>query len=153
MQEAAEITVRGALTADLDRLAELFDQYRRFYGQSADLALARAFLSKRMQRNESILLVAPANGTIQAFAQLYPTFCSVAGGPLLVLYDLFVAPEARRRGLARALLNSVREHAVAHGAVRIELATARSNVAAQRLYESMGWRRDALFHHYALPLA
>ena len=37
-------------------------------------------------------------------------------------------------------------------AFKAELATARTNFPAQRLYETMGWRRDEVFHHYALPL-
>ena len=36
--------------ADLDRLAELFDQDRIFYEQSSDLAAARALLSARFDR-------------------------------------------------------------------------------------------------------
>jgi ribosomal protein S18 acetylase RimI-like enzyme len=145
--------VRRALAQDLDRLADLFDQYRQFYGQPHALAHARRFLEERMQRDESILLVAPAQGRADAFAQLYPTFCSVSAGRLLVLYDLFVDPCARRGGLARALLDAARDCGTVSGAVRLELATARTNLAAQRLYESMGWQRDETFHHYALPLA
>jgi ribosomal protein S18 acetylase RimI-like enzyme len=145
--------VRQAGPHDLDRLAELFDRYRQFYAQPADLALARTFLQTRMARDESILLVAPATGLVQAFVQLYPTFCSVAAAPLLVLYDLYVVPEARRGGLARALLGAARAVGQARGAVRLELATAITNLAAQSLYESMGWQRDRTFHHYALALS
>lgn len=144
--------VRTARTEDLERLADLFDQYRQFYGQPSDPALAATFLAERMQRAQSTVFVAPASGRIEAFAQVYPTFCSVSAAPLLVLYDLFVAPGARRLGLARALLAAVRAHGIDQGAARIELATAHSNLAAQRLYESMGWQRDEVFHHYSLPL-
>lgn len=144
--------VRRARIEDLDALADLFDQYRQFYGQPADLALARRYLQQRMQGQESVLLIAPAADRPCAFAQLYPTFCSVSADRLLVLYDLFVAPGERGRGLARALLQAAREYGEAAGAVRLELATARSNQAAQRLYESTGWQRDDAFLHYALPL-
>lgn len=84
--------------------------------------------------------------------QLYPSFCSVAAAPILVLYDLYVAPAARRQGLARGLLQAAREHGAASGAARLELATARTNLTAQALYASMGWQRDDLFLHYALSL-
>jgi ribosomal protein S18 acetylase RimI-like enzyme len=144
--------VRRAQMQDLDRLAELFDQYRQFYRQPADLALARRFLETRMQRGESMVLVAPAPGPLQAFVQLYPTFCSVSAAPLLVLYDLFVIPAARGRGLARALLRAAQALGEDSGAARLELATAHTNLPAQRLYESLGWRRDEVFLHYALAL-
>jgi ribosomal protein S18 acetylase RimI-like enzyme len=37
------------------------------------------------------------------------------------------------------------------GAVRLEVATAITNVSAQRLYESLGWQRDE-FYQYGLSL-
>ena len=144
--------VRRAGMQDLQRLSELFDLYRQFYGQPSNAALAHGFLEQRMQRDESIVFVAPAEGPFDAFTQLYPTFCSVSAAPLLVLYDLFVAPAARGRGLARALLEAARVCGEDRAAARLELATAHTNLPAQKLYESMGWRRDRMFHHYVLPL-
>jgi hypothetical protein len=35
----------------------------------------------------------------------------------------------------------------------VSLATARTNLSAQPLYESLGYRRDEAFFHYDLPLA
>ena len=64
----------------------------------------------------------------------------------------FVNPGARRRGVGRALLRAAPEHARAHGAVRLELATARSNAAAQALYQAEGWQRDHDFFRYSLRL-
>ena len=69
-----------------------------------------------------------------------------------MLYDLFVAPALRRRGAGRALLQAAAEYARAAGAVRMDLATARTNVAAQSLYESLGWVRDDVFLHYSLTI-
>ncbi len=69
-----------------------------------------------------------------------------------MLYDLFVAPAQRRRGAARALLEAAAAYARLAGAVRMDLATARTNVAAQSLYESLGWIRDDVFLHYSLAI-
>jgi hypothetical protein len=52
------ITVRKATITDLDLVAPLFDAYRQFYRQPPDLELARQFLSERLQRGESIILLA-----------------------------------------------------------------------------------------------
>jgi hypothetical protein len=43
------ITVRRAGASDLDLLVPLFDQYRHFYRQPSDVALARRFLLERLQ--------------------------------------------------------------------------------------------------------
>lgn len=146
------VRVRPAQAADLTALSMLFDQYRQFYRQPADPALALDFLAARFDRSESTILVAEADAGVIGFCQLYPSFCSVAGAPILVLYDLFVAPAQRRRGAARALLQAAAVHARAAGAVRMDLATARTNAAAQALYESLGWTRDDAFLHYSLVI-
>lgn len=144
----------------LNALSELFDQYRQFYQQPADLERARTFLAARLQANESIVFVAgltgqctgePA-GDLAGFTQLYPTFCSVAAAPYFVLYDLYVAPSARRKGVAEALLTQAAAFARAQGADRLELATAIDNTQAQALYEKLGWALDESFFHYALAL-
>jgi GNAT superfamily N-acetyltransferase len=130
----------------------LFDAYRQFYGQHSDLIAARQFLNDRLARNESIVLVAEdGNGAAIGFVQLYPTFSSILAAPMYVLSDLFVTLEARRRGVGTLLLRSAVETARSTGAVRLELATAITNVSAQRLYESLGWRKDE-FHLYGLAL-
>jgi ribosomal protein S18 acetylase RimI-like enzyme len=147
-----EFSIRRATAADTAGLAHLFDLYRRFYEQPADAALARRFIEERLERGESVIFVAEQVRKLIGFTQLYPTFCSVAAAPIFVLYDLFVAPEARRGGVARALMHAAAEHARQTGAARLELATARTNRPAQALYESLGWVRDDAFYHYSLSI-
>ena len=145
--------VRSAKAADLEALSLLFDQYRQFYRQPPDPALARDFMTARFERRESTVLVAETGGaSMIGFCQLYPSFCSVTAGPILVLYDLFVAPAHRRLGAGRALLQAAAAHARAAGVARMDLATARTNAGAQALYESLGWIRDDVFLHYSLVL-
>ena len=83
------------------------------------------------------------------FCQLYPAFCSVFMARIFTLYDLFVTPEARRMGGARALLAAAERHAADQGGIRLELRTAKSNLPAQSPYESTGWRRNEQFDSYS----
>lgn len=141
---------RLATLADLDAIAPLFDAYRQFYEQPADLALARRFIHDRLQNNESvILLAADAAQTVVGFCQLYPTFCSVEARPIYALYDLFVSPEARRSGAGRLLLQAAEALARERGKARMDLTTARTNRPAQAAYESLGWVRDDVFYAYS----
>ncbi|MDE2416716.1 MAG: GNAT family N-acetyltransferase [Burkholderiales bacterium] len=141
---------RVATLADLDAIAPLFDAYRQFYAQPPDPALATRFIRERMQNNESAILLAfDANARAIGFCQLYPSFCSVEAQPIYVLYDLFVAPEARRTGAGKALLLAAEQLAIANGKVRMDLTTARVNARAQSLYESLGWVRDKVFYAYS----
>ena len=80
----------------------------------------------------------------------HPSFSSASMQRLWILNDLYVAPEGRRHGVGRALLQAAREHAERTQAKGLELMTARDNYAAQALYESMGWQRDEVFLPYTL---
>lgn len=148
------IIVRSAEIEDLDALAGLFDQYRQFYEQTPNFEEARLFLEARINNAESVILLAIGNGNeAVGFCQLYPTFCSVIAKPIFVLYDLFVAPSARRSGAARALLLAAEQKAKELNYFRLDLTTARSNFAAQALYESLGWEKDNIFIAYTKSMA
>ena len=146
--------VRQAGPGDVDLVAPLFDAYRQFYQQPPDLALARAFLAERLARAESVVFLAERDGRPVGFVQLYPLFSSTTARPrrLWLLNDLFVAPAVRGGGVGRALLARARQLAEETGAVGLELATARTNTGAQRLYESLGYREDEHFMRYELGL-
>ena len=147
-------TLARADLVHLDALAELFDRYRRFYRQPSDVAAARAFLQARLDADESVIFIAtlPGREGLVGFTQLYPFFSSVRMRRVWVLNDLFVAEDARRRGVARALMDAARTFAASTGAASLELATERDNVSAQALYEDLGYARDDAYWHYALSL-
>lgn len=61
-----------------------------------------------------------------------------------------MAQSARGRGVARALMERARRHALETGALRLVLQTARNNIHAQALYESLGYARDEGMYEYSL---
>lgn len=149
----SDASVRQATAFDLDMVAPLFDAYRQFYAQPADLRLARRFLRERFAHHESVVLVAIADGgSAVGFVQLYPLFSSVRATRTYLLNDLFVAAPSRRRGIGEQLVAAATAFARANGAASLSLQTAADNRAAQSLYESMGWRRGDGFHEYSLSL-
>jgi GNAT superfamily N-acetyltransferase len=151
------IQVIRAGVDDVSTVAPLFEQYRQFYGQKPDLRSATDFLTERLRGRQSVVFLAveqtasPALGL--GFVQLYSSFSSVRLRPLWIRNDLFVAPQARRRGVARLLMDAARDLARSTGAARLVLATAKDNVPAKSLYLSLGYRVDEVFDHLELPLA
>jgi len=145
------IHIREASGDDLPALGRLFDEYRQFYRLPSDLDKANAYLKARLASHESMVLVAAddAQGLV-GFTQLYPTWCSLLAGPVYVLYDLYVAPQARRRGVGRALIHAATERGRYDRKLRMSLSTAKTNLGAQSLYESLGWERDEEFYVYNL---
>lgn len=149
--------VRLAGPADLDALTALFEGYLEFYKVDADSAAARRYLAGHLAAGTAHVLIAElADGSAAepavGFAQLYPTYDSLALGRRLVLYDLFVAPQARGRGVGRALLDAAVELGRSLEVVSLTLDTAHDNTTAQALYESAGFVRDTEFRTYELAL-
>ena len=98
---------RRAGREDLARLAELFDAYRVFYAQPSHPERAHAFMRERLEQGDSTIFVyQDREGELQGFTQLYPSFSSVSMAHIFVLNDLFVAPGARRGGVARTLMEA-----------------------------------------------
>jgi ribosomal protein S18 acetylase RimI-like enzyme len=147
------IRIRGAFDSDLPALGRLFDEYRQFYRLPADLEKSTSYLTARLRALDSTVLVAVDDaGELCGFTQLYPTWCSLLAGPVYVLYDLYVTPEARRRGVGRALIEAATERGRRDGKLRMTLSTAKTNLSAQSLYESLGWERDEEFLVYNLGM-
>ena len=151
----SRISARRATLADLDAIAPLFDAYRGFYGQPGDVDRARHWLHERMQRDESVVLVAERDdegvGRIVGFTQLYPMYSSVRTARTWILNDLYVDASARRSGAARTLLDAAAAYANGQGAAYIALETTRDNAPARALYRAAGWREDQT-QWYSLPL-
>ena len=148
------IRIRGATDADLPDLGRLFDEYRQFYKLPTDLPRSSEYISARLAAGDSVVLVgADESQQLLGFTQLYPTWCSLLAGPVYVLYDLYVPPGARRHGVGRALIHAATERGRRDGMLRMTLSTARTNLSAQSLYESLGWERDEEFLVYNLAIA
>ena len=139
----SEITIARAGPADLDSLARLFDAYRQFYQQPADVARARDWLRSRLRVGESVVLLARRGGAMLGFVQLYPMFSSVRTAKTWILNDLYVDANARRGGIARSLLDAAAKFAREDGAAGISLETTQDNAAARALYRAAGWNEDA----------
>lgn len=141
-----------ATPADVGDIASLFDLYRQFYKKPPDEEAARRFLFARLSKGESIVFFARQAGRPVGFLQLYPVFSSTNLTRQWILNDLYVSGEARKLGVGRALMERARRLAEETQADGLMLETATDNHTAQRLYESLGWKRDNEFYRYFLAV-
>jgi GNAT superfamily N-acetyltransferase len=144
-------TIKKAALADVETIAPLFDAYRIFYEQETDVAAATNFLSQRLSKNESVIFIAFINNTAVGFTQLFPIFSSVSLRTTWLLNDLYVAGDARKQGVAAALLNQAKLFGIENNAKWLLLETAADNFTAQSVYEKNGWIKQTDFF-YQLPL-
>ena len=134
----SEPLIRPATEADIGALTALessFPEEDRF-----DRRTWRRLLS-----GHASLLVCdtPRDGLLAAGVMLYRKRARVAR-----LYSLTVAPSARGKGLARALLAACEADAAGRGARAVRLEVRASNSSATRLYEAGGYRVIATLESY-----
>ena len=141
-----------ATIEDLDGVSHLFNLYRMFYQQEADIEGAKAYIKERIERKDSVIFVVKDEQNYVGCTQLYPTFSSISMKRAWILNDLYVDTKARKQGVGEMLLHKAKEYAIETGAKSISLETATDNYSAQRLYERNGYKRDCQFYHYELVL-
>ncbi|MDO8698662.1 MAG: GNAT family N-acetyltransferase [Pseudomonas sp.] len=147
------MSVTAVTLHDLEALLPLFAGYLEFYQVPRSVAEIRSFLQARLSQGDAQLFIArDQQGAAQGFVQLYPLQASLALASSWLLSDLYVAPSARRQGVAETLMNTAREHAQASGACGLQLETAKTNLAGQALYERLGYVRDEVYYSYWLAL-
>lgn len=150
----ATYEVKQATIEDLHDLADIFNQYRVFYGQESNVDQARCFLFERFEHRESIIFIVreSSSNVIGGFTQLYPSFSSISLERLFILNDLFVREESRKHGIGQLLLDAAKTYAQQMNAKGLGLSTAIDNHQAQRLYERNGYEKDEAFYHYFLRI-
>ncbi len=141
-----------ATVEDVAAAAPLFAAYREFYGEPHDLEASAAFLTARLERAESVVLLAREGDRAVGLVQVYPAFSSTALAPIWILNDLYVDPSGRGAGVVDRLLEATADLARQAGCVAIELATQHTNQRAQAVYDRHGYVLDEEFRHYEKPL-
>lgn len=151
MDHTAASVVVGALEPD-DRPAweTLFAGYHELYGrpdwpqENYDQAWREFQTADRMYA-----LGARVNRQLVGFAHFF-THPSTTTADVCYIQDLFTAPQARRQGVARALLAAVEEWARRRGCARVYWHTRESNHTARRLYDQVAENRG--FIQYVIAL-
>lgn len=136
----AGVKVSAVREEEFDTLLPLIAAYQRFYEvDDIDTDRNRFFFRRFLAPSEDGLLLAAREetGEILGYACLYWHFSSLQAVETVLMNDLFVAPEARGRGVGRALIEATAEVARERGAAWVEWSTAPDNHTAQRLYDSL----------------
>jgi len=137
---APGVEITAVRDEEFETLLPLISAYQRFYEvDEVDAERNRSFFRRFLAPSEAGLLLAARDegGAILGYACLYWHFSSLQALETVLMNDLFVAPEARGRGVGRALIEATAEVARERGAAWVEWSTAPDNHTAQRLYDSL----------------
>jgi GNAT superfamily N-acetyltransferase len=116
--------------------ARLLDEYRQHYGANPAPEAVSAWLHEQAEAARARVYLAGEGEGICTIA-VVPAALTLR--TVWLVRDLYVRPESRRRGVARALLLAVEEEATASGAHRLSLQTESANVRAIELYGRVGF--------------
>ncbi|MGO0604294.1 N-acetyltransferase family protein [Brevibacterium linens] len=138
-------TIRPTAPADEARWKELFRAYREFYRlEPSEEIVSRVWSWLTDSAHECQGLVAEADGSIVGIAD-YRRFSRPSTGSLGIwLDDLFTDPEARGRGVGRALISRLQMIAAAEGCSVVRWITADDNAQAQVLYDDVAAKTNWL---------
>jgi len=132
--------IRPLQKSDAPGLAALVTGYRRAMGAGGSEMLetdAQRLISSADADLNILLLGADAGTGLLGFALAFDLPEIISGRNAGPLDDLFVAPEARGRGLARALIGRLTEIGMVRGWTHLRWLVPQDNIAARRLYETL----------------
>jgi GNAT superfamily N-acetyltransferase len=130
--------VEPAREAELAEPLRLLEESLRG-GEPVPESFARR-LREAVEADELEVLAARAEERVVGVAVLAYRLSVSAAGPFASIEDLYVRPDARRRGVGRALLEAVRERCAAHGVSYVEAQVEDEEAAA--LYAALGYEPE-----------
>ena len=139
--------------AQIAQIADVFDQYRAHYGEEADTEGSSAWLQRNISDGVLRAFTADSNGEMIGLALTMTIPASVRLGHYWLIKDVFVVPQWRRVGIARALLSHIHSAAVSAGALRLVVQTEADNSNALRLYEGSGFDAIEGYRSFVRTLA
>ena len=149
------IIIRGAEAQDLPEIGKLagmlvrqhyeFDAQRFMLIPNVEAGYARFFLGQ-LSNPDTIILAAERASVIvgYAYARLEERDWNALLDAHGALHDIFVAESERRQGVARRLVDAVRERLQGKGAPRLVLHTASKNQAARAFFAALGFRETMI---------
>lgn len=130
--------VRRAQPGDLPAVGRLLDAFNREYDDPTPGPDALAMrVGELIASGDSVVLLI-GDGP-DGFALLRFRRALWSSGLESYLAELYVVPDQRGHGLGRALMEAALHEARERGADTMDLGTSEDDVAARRLYESLGF--------------
>jgi len=134
------VIVRPATRADVPELLALVRELAAYEREPDAVEMDESLLAGALFAPSPVVFatVAEDGGKVLGTAIHFRNFSTWTGRLGIYLEDLFVRPEARGRGVGRALLTDLARTATAHGYARVDWSVLDWNEPAIRFYQSLG---------------
>ena len=136
------VAIRPARREDAPLILAFIKELANYEMLAHEVAATEADLRETLfgDRPTAEVVIADSDGAPVGFALFFHNYSTFLGRPGIYLEDLFVRPEARGKGVGRALLSHLAAEAIARGCGRLEWAVLDWNAGAIGFYEKLGAR-------------
>ena len=147
------VIVRPIEQPDYEAWLPLWDGYNAFYGRTGETSLPRKTTETTWRRffdpmEPVFALVAESGGQLLGLTHFLFHRSTTRIKLTCYLQDLFTSPEARGRGIGRALIEGVYERARAAGIPRVYWQTQDSNTAGRLLYDKVASHKGFIVYSH-----
>jgi GNAT superfamily N-acetyltransferase len=136
--------IRDVRPTDRNAWEQLWAGYLAFYESTLAPEVTETTWRRFFDKNEPMHALVAADdtsGELLGFTHLVFHRGTWSIGDFCYLEDLFVAPTARKRGVARALIEAVYDLADERGCERVYWLTHETNTTARKLYDQVAEHR------------
>ena len=146
------LDIRFATESDVPLILEFIRGLAEYERLAHEVVATEELLHRTLfgERRVAEVLLAFEDERAVGFALYFHSFSTFLGRPGIYLEDLFVRPEARGRGVGRALLSRLARLARERECGRLEWAVLDWNEDAIRFYRSLGARPMDEWHVFRL---
>ena len=134
-----KFSIRRLVAADRPQWRELWQGYLEFYKSNVPEDVTELTWRRLLDPEAPVLGFCAAQDDGKLLGIVHYLFHPVtwSAGPRCYLEDLFTSPDARGRGVGRALIEAVYSAADARGADQVYWLTQEFNVTARKLYDQV----------------
>ena len=149
-----DVRIRAATRADHEVIwqatmetvwTDLPPETRRSVDRRAFESHFRPHAKRVIESPNNAILVAEVSGAVVGYAIVGPATSMLSPSPFGFVYDLWVAPEARRQRVGRALLQQAEAWCRGRGLGALRLEVSATNEGARAFYRTQAFAEERLY--------